>query len=662
MPPEMMETMDKSSHNEAAERRVLATRCERRIQLKYLAATFLAVGTAVTVQALFVLKSFEPRMLMVPFIMATVIGLLLGRVMVLRERLRRQSEQFRAVADLAREFTYFRNNDGSYDYVSPAAREITGWFPADFYETPDLMNRLVHPEDRERWDHHVHHMSHDGLPETLDVRLIARDGREVWVTHICGPVFDESGNLVGQRSTNIDITQRKAYEERIERMAYYDALTDLPNRNYLTRAIRDQIEAALSGKAEKEQDREHSFAVLFLDLDRFNHINDSFGHAFGDRLLIQLARRLRDCCEHHGVISRFGGDEFVIVAAELAEPGDAVEYARHLLEAVEQPFELDDQELYLSGSVGISLYPYDGEDADTLVRNADAAMYRIKKERHEQIRLYSPELVRDAAEFIGTENRMRKALAEEEFILHYQPKVSMESEEIVSLEALVRWDSPEHGMIPPGEFIPVAEETGLIRPLGEQILRSVCNQLAQWDRMGIRIPVAVNISGRQFSDPDFCDTLQRIVEQSGCDVTLLELEVTEQVFLHDMAATVGKLRRLRDMGMSIALDDFGTGYSSLNYLKQLPLDTVKIDMSFIRDITDNPRDLAILRAIIMLCRDLQMSTVAEGIETGEQRMLLSTLGCGLGQGFLFHRALPPERIEELLTLAAEADELEAAAV
>ena len=644
--------MTDQAPDNGSDRRILATRCERRIHLKYLAFTFLAVGTAVSVQALFVLKSFEPRMLMVPTIMATVIGLLLGRVMVLRERLRRQSDRFRAVADLAREFTYFRNSDGSYEYVSPAVHEVTGWFPADFYSTPDLMNRLIHPEDRERWDHHVHHMSHDGLPETLDLRILTRDGREAWITHICGPVFDEAGKLVGQRSTNIDITQRKTYEERVERMAYYDALTDLPNRNYLTRSIRDQIEAALE---EKEQGRERRFAVLFLDLDRFNHINDSFGHAFGDRLLIQLARRLKECCEHHGVISRFGGDEFVIVADELAEAADAVEYARHLLEAVEQPFEIDRQELYLSGSIGIALYPFDGEDADTLIRNADAAMYRIKKERHEQIRLYSPELIRDAAEFITTENRMRKALAEEEFILHYQPKVSMESEEIVSLEALVRWDSPEHGMIPPGEFIPVAEETGLIRPLGEQILRSVCNQLAQWDRMGIRIPVAVNISGRQFSDPDFCDTLQRIVEQSGCDVTLLELEVTEQVFLHDMAATVGKLRRLRDMGMSIALDDFGTGYSSLNYLKQLPLDTVKIDMSFIRDITDNPRDLAILRAIIMLCRDLQMSTVAEGIETGEQRMLLSTLGCGLGQGFLFHRALPAERVETLLTAESEAE-------
>ena len=637
-------------------RRILASRCERRIHLKYLAATFLAVGTAVSVQALFVLKSFEPRMLMVPFIMASVIGLLLGRVMVLRERLRRQGDRFRAVAELAQEFTYFRNNDGSYDYVSPAAYDITGWFPNDFYTTPDLMNLLVHPSDRERWLHHVDHMSSDGLPETLDVRITTRDGRDVWITHICGPVFDEAGNLVGQRATNVDITQRKAYEERIERMAYYDALTDLPNRNYLTRALRDQIEAAIAADARGES---HPFALLFLDLDRFNHINDSFGHAFGDRLLVQLAQRLRECCEHHGVISRFGGDEFVIVAAELAEPADAVAYAHHLLEAVEQPFTIDEQELYLSGSVGIALYPYDGEDADTLIRNADAAMYKIKKDRDDHIRLYSPEMVRDAAQFIGTENRMRRALAAEEFILHYQPKVDIESGEIVSLEALVRWNSPEQGLIPPAEFIPVAEETGLIRPLGEQILRSVCGQIAEWERIGIRVPVAVNISGRQFSDPNFCAIVEGILDQTRCDVTLLELEVTEQVFLHDMESTIGKLERLRDMGMTIALDDFGTGYSSLNYLKELPLDAVKIDMSFIRDITRNPRDLAILRAIILLCRDLKMSTVAEGIETGEQRTLLTTLGCGLGQGFLFHRALAPERIEELLTI--DEDEPEAAA-
>lgn len=609
------------------------------IYLKSLAVAFLAVAVAVSFQSTFVLRRFEPKMLLVPFAMACIIGLLVGRIMVLGRRLRRRGAKFRAVADLAQEFTYFRNIDGHYDYVSPAVGELTGYSPADFYAVPDLMNRLIHPEDRGLWERHTQHMDHDGQAESIDIRLLARDGREVWVTHICAPVFDEAGHLVGQRATNIDITQRRSYEDHIERMAYFDSLTDLPNRNLLARFLREQIEAT---------DERHYFAVLFLDLHRFNHINDSFGHAFGDLLLAQVGRRLKECCQHHGLVARFGGDEFVVVASDLDNSGDAVEYAQHLLDTVEEPFHVEQEEIYISGSVGISLYPFDGQDAETLIRNADAAMYRSKRERSDFIRLYTPSLVEDAADFVDIESRMRRGLGRREFILHYQPKVAIDSGRIVSLEALVRWQSPGRGLIPPDDFIPIAEETGLIRPLGEQILRDACRQVSQWQVQGIRIPVAVNISGRQFSDSNFCETVGRILKETDCDPALLELEVTEQVFLHDMTATVAKLTRLRHMGIRIALDDFGTGYSSLNYLKELPLDAVKIDMSFIRHITEDPRDLAILRAIVLLCSDLHMETIAEGIESLEQRTLLAGLGCGIGQGFFFHRPLPPEEIGHLL--------------
>ncbi len=610
------------------------------IYLKFISLAAAALSTAVFIQLFFVMRRFEWHFLIVPVILALTIGLLLGRVMVLRERLRHQSGLFRAVADFAQEFTYFRRVDGAYEYVSPACRKITGYTADEFYATPNLMDRLVHPDDRERWQHHVQQINNAGLPVTLDLRLVSRRGETVWVNHVCGPVYDSNGAQIGVRATNLDITQRKAFEGRIEQMAYYDALTNLPNRHALARELQARVFSAslVQGK----------LAVLFLDLDRFKQLNDSFGHALGDSLLKQVGERLRACCENDTLIARVGGDEFVVVVPRIAEPGDAVAIARRLLDAVERPLHIEGRELYISGSIGIALYPYNGREPDELIRNADAAMYRSKKELKGNVRLFTPELVRHAEAFISMESRLRKAVRENEFTVYYQPIVRLSSGRFIGLEALARWQHPEKGLVLPQEFIPLAEEIGLIRALGEQIFAQVCRQLHQWGRQGIELPVSVNVSARQFDDPDFCQKVEEALRQAGCEAGLLEIEITEHALLGDLDAAVRKLEYLNQLGISISLDDFGTGYSSLGYLKRLPISKIKIDRSLVSDIGRHPRDQAILRAVLTLCRELDLELVTEGIETEEQKKLLQALGCNVCQGFLFCEPLALEKIEPML--------------
>ena len=610
------------------------------IYLKFISLAAIALGTAAFIQLFFVMKRFEWYYLIVPVILALTIGLLLGRVVVLRERLRHKSELFRAVADFAQEFTYFRRVDGQYEYVSPSCLAMTGYSADEFYATPGLMDRLVHPDERERWQHHVSRINNAGLPVALDLKLVSRRGETVWVNHVCGPVYDSNGAQIGVRATNLDITQRKAFEGRIEQMAYYDALTNLPNRHALARELQARVLSASLAQGK--------LAVLFLDLDRFKQLNDSFGHALGDSLLKQVGERLRACCENDTLIARVGGDEFVVVVPRIAEPGDAVAIARRLLDAVERPLHIEGRELYISGSIGIALYPYNGSEPDELIRNADAAMYRSKKELKGNVRLFTPELVRHAEAFISMEGRLRKAVRENEFTVHYQPIVRLSSGRFIGLEALARWQHPEKGLVMPQDFIPLAEEIGLIRALGEQIFAQVCRQLHLWGRQGIEIPVSVNVSARQFDDPDFCQKVEEAMHQAGCEAGRLEIEITEHALLGDLDAAVRKLEYLNQLGVSISLDDFGTGYSSLGYLKRLPISKIKIDRSLVSDLGSHPRDQAILRAVLTLCRELDLELVTEGIETEEQKRLLQALGCNVCQGFLFCEPLALEKIEPML--------------
>ena len=609
---------------------------ERLTYLRYIIISSVLFCLAATIQFDVIMEKFEPQYILMPVLLALGFGILFGRIAILKDRLSQQTRQFRAVADFAQEFTYFRSINGDYEYISPSCENLTGYTQKQFYATANFMDNLIHPEDRDLWRQHIRHVNKTNNIENIDLRIIHLAGHVIWINHVCGPVLDEDGNVIGMRSTNIDISERKEFEDHIERMAYFDALTNLPNRHSLTREISTLIERSQQG--------ENNFALLFLDLDRFKHINDSLGHEVGDRLLIVLADRMKKCCTNNALITRFGGDEFVIVLPLIDKGQFAVDYAHKLLELIEQPVHLDGKEFYVSGSIGIVLYPYDGKDAETLIRHADATMFEAKKDLHGNIRFYSPDLMNTAKDFISTEHRIRQGLKNHEFIAHYQPKVDMVTGEIVSMEALARWQTHDRGLIMPGEFISIAEETGLIEKLGQEMLALSCEQLSQWQQQGYPISVAVNLSGVQLAAPEFIKTVKTIISNSRCDPAGLELEITEQVFLNDFDAAIEKLQQLKDLGVSIAVDDFGTGYSSLSYLKRLPIDTLKVDRSFTHDICYDKRDVSILRAIVLLCQELNLNTVIEGIETKEQFDLVKALGCHVAQGYLFHK---PKSVEEL---------------
>ena len=611
------------------------------IYLKYMTYAGLVIGIVVTIQLGFVLKTFKPHYLIAPVFLALTLGFLLGRVSVLKNRLARKNHLFLAVADFAQEFTYFRLLDGCYEYASPSCFELTGYSSDEFYESPNLMDKLIHPDDAEIWRRHIEKLNNGGHPDNVDLRLITKDGDIKWFSHICGPVFNSEGEQVGVRSTNINITDRKKIEQRIEHMAYYDPLTDLPNRRSLSKHIDELTNAHAAG--------DERFALLFLDLDRFKNINDSFHHEFGDHLLVELAKRLKRCCKGRGLVTRFGGDEFVIVVGNLGDPAAAISYAQELVELIEQPFVISNKKLYISGGIGISLFPYDGQDAATLIRNADAAMYRAKKEKHSCISLYSKDLIEDATAFITTESRIRQGLSNGEFIPYFQPKVNMMDGSIIGAEALARWQTQDRGIVSPVDFIYIMEETGLILPLDSSMLEAACKQVDNWSRQGISLPVAVNISSKQFAHPRFINVVKQVLEKYNVDPGLIEFEITEEAFLDDPSSAADMLMQLKDLGLSIAIDDFGTGYSSLSYLKHLPVDTLKIDRSFATDILNDSRDVAILKAILSLCNDLKLRTVVEGVETQEQAKLLSQLGYTVAQGFLYYKPMPAEELTEIIT-------------
>jgi len=610
------------------------------VYIKHILLTWVFIIPAASYQAINFYPGFDPHFFILPFFVSIAFGMVMGRYALLKQRLRDKGEQFRAIADLAQEFTYYRRIDGHYEYVSPACMNLTGYSPEDFYTTPNLMDLLIHPDDRERWSHHVHTINEGGEPESFDLRLISRDNRVVWFNHICAPVYNKAGKQIGVRSTNLDITRRKEDETRIEHMAYFDALTELPNRRSLVLRIRKHIDNMQTNGKE--------FALLFLDLDRFKNINDSLGHSFGDRLLKLIAERLRAVCSSGCMVSRFGGDEFILLLMGVRSKEAATEVAKRLLSAIEQPLEVDGIDLHVSASVGITFYPQDGTDEDTLIRNADVAMYKTKRGSGGNIGVYSSDFSDEAAHFVSTESKVQKGLLNGEFVAFYQPKVDMRDGRIIGMEALARWLHPEQGLIPPGDFIPIAEETGQINALGRQMLGQVVADVSRWQELGFSLPVAINVSARQFADHDYCQNLVADIQASGCALPLIELEITEQVFLGDMKTAIERLRQIRAAGLTIALDDFGTGYSSFNYIKELPIDTLKIDRSFVTHIDTDKAEYAILKALVSMCNDLHLNMIVEGVETASQREALVELGCSKAQGYYFHRPMPAAEVEVLL--------------
>jgi len=460
-------------------------------------------------------------------------------------------------------------------------------------------------------------------------------------------VLDRVGELVGRA------IERKLAEEKIRRLAFRDDLTGLPNRQRFQHLLRGAV--SLAARAERRM------ALLFLDLDGFKKVNDTLGHEVGDRLLAEVASRflrvvrINDhvACQSsdapESAVSRLGGDEFTVLLTEIKDPGDAALVAERLLQTLEAPVVLNGREVFMGTSIGIAVFPDDGTDTEALLRNADAAMYFAKGRGRNGYQFYSEEMNTSQAAQIEIEGRLRGALERDEFQLHYQPILDAESGEIVAAEALLRWVDAERGMVPPDEFVPVAEETGLIVPIGQWVFRTACEQAQRWKReLGRSIRIGVNVSGHQIREPGMLEMVRTAIRETGVDPHQVELELTESTIMQDDALTVHTLGEFREMGIGLALDDFGTGYSSLSYLRRFTIDRVKIDRSFVSELPDNPDDAALTSAILAMAHGLRLQVVAEGVETARQALFLRARGCDEVQGYLFGRPTPPDEFFERL--------------
>jgi diguanylate cyclase (GGDEF)-like protein/PAS domain S-box-containing protein len=431
-----------------------------------------------------------------------------------------------------------------------------------------------------------------------------------------------------------EVFERMQAEQRIWHIAHHDGLTGLPNRTLL----HDRLEQALA-LAKRSQ---HRVAVMFLDLDRFKNVNDTLGHAVGDELLKHVAERLAGVVRAVDTVSRLGGDEFVIVLHELLSPDDAVQVAEKILNALASVVSIGSHQLRATTSIGISIFPDDGDEVFALMKNADTAMYHAKTAGRNNFQFFDRQMNEQTSRFFVMEGRLRHAIEKGQLLLHYQPLIDWRQRAVCGMEALVRWNDPEHGMVGPGEFIPIAEETGLINPIGEWVLIEALRQNRTWQQEGRPLlPVSVNLSPRQFRQKDLVETLRRILIDTGQPARLLELEITESTLMHDIGETQAKLLEIAAMGVRLAIDDFGTGYSSLSYLKRFPVHKLKVDQSFVRDLTFDPEDAAIVTAIVGLAGSLGLDILAEGVETREQLDVLLGLGCNKFQGYLFSRPLPP---------------------
>lgn len=470
-------------------------------------------------------------------------------------------------------------------------------------------------------------------------RYLCKDGSVFWAQLSSTWFFDNEGQPLYTVPVIQDITGRKKAELRIRELAYYDSLTHLPNRSL----FKDRLERVLA----QESRRQGSFALMFLDLDRFKTVNDTLGHAVGDEMLCQAANRLSECLRDNDTVARLGGDEFVVILSDYRGDGNLPKIATKILCALSQPFDLSVREVFSSTSIGIALYPEDAEQPADLLRCADMAMYAAKDAGGNTFQFYSEQMNAQAVARMDMEANMRRALDKNEFFIEYQPQVRLVTNRAVGVEALVRWKHPALGVIPPDQFIPLAEETRLILPLGEWVMRSVFEQCVLWNQRGcLPFRVGINVSGRQFAQDDFLDIVCRLLNETGADPQWLEFEITESVLMRDVDVAIATLNRLRKLGINLVIDDFGTGYSSLSYLKSLPITRLKIDKSFISDLQSNANDRAIVEATIAMAKRLDLEVTAEGVETEVQYGFVQESDCDEVQGFYFSKPLSVDEVQE----------------
>ncbi len=541
------------------------------------------------------------------------------------EQLRESEERFRRVFQHSPVGMALLDHEGGFFRVNSALCDLLGYSESELANRPFL--EVIDPADRQAIAAVAHKMLRNELPAySIEMRLVRKDGAPMWVRQSCSAVRNAAGEFVHGIAIIENITQRREAEDQLAYQAQHDVLTELPNR----RLLEDRVQQAIAYARRSGG----SFAMFYIDLDSFKLVNDSLGHLTGDVLLKQVAERLRNAVRESDTLARTGGDEFVLVATNLHGPRSAEIIAEKIHEALAAPFQAGGHELFVTASIGISMYPKDGGDAQSLQRSADSAMYEAKRSGKNAICFFTRAMSVAAIERLTLESQLRRALENREMSLVYQPQYHARTQALAGFEALLRWKSPS-GIVPPQKFIPVAEETGLIVDIGNWVLYEACRQILRWSEDG-RPPVrlAVNVSEVQFARPDFVRTVQQCLQEHRIKPRLLEMELTETVVLRDFEAAAAKMGRLRDLGVSIAIDDFGTGYSSLSYLQRLPIDALKIDRSFIKGIGRRDRSVSLLRALVALCRSLKMRVVAEGVETPRQLEIIRELGCDEVQGFL----------------------------
>ncbi len=529
--------------------------------------------------------------------------------------------------------------DGNIEYVNPAFEQITGYSRDEvMHKKPALFNSGKQERSfyKNLWDTIL-----GGDPFSEVFINKRKDNTIYYEEKTITPIRNAKGEIAHFVATGRDVSDRMRTQERMQFMAHHDALTKLPNRTLFM----DRLRQAMA----RSHWHKRMAAVVILDLDNFNQLNVQLGQANCDQILQQLARRLAGSVRTGDTVARFGSDEFAILLEDMAAEKDVLQLTKKLLDTLISPFVIDTQEYTTTASLGVSIFPNDGDDAEILLRNADTAMYRAKNLGRNTYQFYSSDLSARVFERLSMETSLRQALVREEFFLLYQPQFDVLQQRVIGAEALLRWRHPEMGVISPYDFIPALEETGLIAPVGEWVTRQACRQSRQWEHAGITdVVMSINLSGRQFNNPDFFKNIHAIIDSTQVNPALLELELTESMLMRNDSKTISALNSLHHLGVSIAIDDFGTGYSSLNYLRRFPISTLKIDRSFIRDIVEDADDAAIASAIVVMGQSLNLRVIAEGVENPQQLELLQRHGCHLIQGNLSGMAIPADELERLL--------------
>jgi len=554
------------------------------------------------------------------------------------QALRDNERRFRSLIEHSYDITTVVDLQGTIVYESPSIERLLGHTPGDLIGKK--LQQHIHPDDVDAVLATLSRPSTEGIP-SVEFRFQDRAGAwrslEATVNHLLDNP-DIGGIVLNCR----DITARKQDEATIRHLAYFDALTRLPNRMLFN----DRLAQAL---AHSRRRGARGLAIMFLDLDRFKTINDTLGHGAGDELLRSAAERLSKSVREEDTVARLGGDEFLFLLPDVDNVEDSARIAQKTLDLFGAPFNVMDHELHITTSIGVSMFPLDGADGETLIRNADTALYRAKEQGGGRYQLYAPAMNALAFKRLVLENSLRRAVDRNELTLRYQPLVSLKSGDTVGVEALVRWQHPELGLISPAEFIPMAEETGLIVSLTRSVLRIACGQMKEWQRLGIAPEtVSVNVSAVRFNECNLPSMIAEVLESCGLDGRHLCVELTESVMMENAEATINTLEQLKKLGIKISIDDFGTGYSSLSYLKRLPIDTLKIDQSFVRSIPTDSEDEAISILIINMAHNLELSVVAEGVETEEQKSFLESKNCDVIQGYLISKPLPLAEITDFL--------------